>query len=429
MILAGGSSLGLSVLSEVRTIPAVPFGGKYRVIDFPLSNAVNSGLYDVAVLTQYQPRSLNEHIGSGIPWDLDRMRGGIRLLQPYRARGDTDWYQGTAHAVFHAIDFIEETRAELVLVMMGDHVYKMDYGHLIRFHEEHNADATLATMPVPIEETRRFGIVTLDGHRVARFDEKPETNSSNIASMGVYLFKTQALLHCLGASESEAPRDFARDLLPRLVSGGATFAFPFHGYWQDIGTVESYWHANMDLIGDNPKLDLYDQNWVIHTRSEERAPARVTRLARMDDSFICHGCVVEGTVEQSVLSPGVYVGPGAVVRNAVVMTDTIIEAGAVVNHAIIDKRVRIGRESVIGYSSQVHDGATVQPGDEATRRWDVRSHPDIALVGREAQIPAGLRIGAGAVIGRMVRESDFEGREVPAGGRVGQPATLSRRNV
>ncbi|MET1232070.1 MAG: sugar phosphate nucleotidyltransferase, partial [Candidatus Limnocylindrales bacterium] len=304
VILAGGEGERLSILSSMRAKPAVPFGGKYRIIDFSLSNCVNSSIDNVVVLTQYNPRSLNDHIGLGRPWDLDRNRGGIRMLQPYIARGRaSEWYRGTADAVLQNIETIRQTPGDLVLVLAGDHIYKMDYTPFVAAHRRRRADVTVAVRAVPIGDAHRFGILALgESDAVVDWEEKPAKPKSDLASMGIYVFSKKALLRWL----SDDLTDFGRDVIPAMLDARArVFGYRFDGYWQDVGTIESYWQANMDLLADRPQLDLYDRDWLIHTRSEERAPARIGPTANIHNSLISHGCLVAGTVERSILSPGV----------------------------------------------------------------------------------------------------------------------------
>ena len=408
VILAGGEGERLSILSAIRAKPAVPFGGKYRVIDFALSNCVNSDINNVVVLTQYNPRSLNDHIGVGRPWDLDRSSGGIRLLQPYIARGrPSEWYRGSADAVLHNIEVIGESGADLVLILAGDHVYKMDYGPFIQAHRRHRADVTVAIRPVPIGEAHRFGILALgENNRVVEWQEKPRQPKSDLASMGIYVFTTRALLEWL----SEERTDFGRDVIPAMLNGDArVFGYRFEDYWQDVGTVESYWQANMDLLEEHPALDLYDREWVIHTRSEERAPAKLMPMANVHRSLVSHGCLVAGTVERSVLSPGVRVDVGAVVRDSIVLFDTHIRAGAIVDRSIIDKEVSVGANAVIG------------EGDDMTipnRQEPARLNTGITVIGKRAVIPRGVRIGRNCKVGEGVRAIDFPRRIVKSGDSV-----------
>lgn len=408
VVLAGGEGERLSLLSSVRAKPAVPFGGKYRIIDFTLSNCSNSGLDDVVVLTQYNPRSLNDHIGVGRPWDLDRSRGGIRLLQPYVARGRTnEWYRGTADAVLRNLPTIEESGADTVVILAGDHIYKMDYEPFVRAHKRRRADVTIAVRQVPLGEAHRFGVLALDeSGAVVDWQEKPEHPRSDLASMGIYVFSTRALMAWLAAERT----DFGRDVIPAMLAGGArVYGYRFEGYWQDVGTIESYWQANMDLLEERPALDMYDRSWVIHTRSEERPSARVGATASIHRSLVSHGCLVAGTVERSVLAPGVRVGIGAVVRDSIIFFDTDIRAGAIVDRAIVDKNVTIGSNAVVG------EGADL---GIANRQEPTRLTTGITLVGKGAMIPRGMRIGRNCRIAEGVRAADYRGRLLRSGGSV-----------
>ncbi|MEP7082147.1 MAG: sugar phosphate nucleotidyltransferase [Chloroflexota bacterium] len=399
LILAGGEGERLSILSQVRAKPGVPFGGKYRIIDFALSNAVNSGLTDVGILTQYAPRSLMDHIGVGRPWDLDRSHGGVTLLQPFLGRGRSrDWYRGTADAVLQNLDFIEDRQPSLVLILAGDHVYKMDYRPFIALHRARNADVTCAVRTVPIEEAHRFGIldVASDG-RVTAFIEKPADPPSNLVSMGVYVFSWPFLRDVLSPERI----DFGRDVLPAMVAEGRrVFAYEFAGYWQDVGTVESYWRTSLDLLNDAPGIELNDLGWLIYTRSEERPPARIGPNASVVRSMVSHGCVVEGNVEHSILSPGVRVALGASVRDSIVMFDAVIDEGALVDRAIIDKEARIG------------PGAKVGVGDDLRPNVDEpeRLYAGITLVGKRARVPRGVEIGRNCRIDPGATERDFARR-------------------
>ena len=411
VVLAGGQGERLSVLSSRRAKPAVPFAGKYRVIDFTLSNCVNSGLYNVAVLTQYRPHSLNDHIGVGKPWDLDRARGGVRILQPFLGRQDSDWYRGTADAVRQNLMFLADWKPDLVVVLSGDHIYKMDYTRMIGFHEDHRADATVAVMQVPLEEATRFGTMVTDGdNQVVRFDEKPEVPTSNLISMGIYVFEYEMLLQRLeeDAEDSTSAHDFGRNVVPRMVEVDRVYAYPFRGYWQDVGTIESYWDANMGLLREPPDFDIYDKDWVIHTRSEERPPAKITESATVHRSLISHGCTVAGTVEHSVLSPGVYVAEGAVVRDSIVMMDSIIGADTVLDRVIVDKEVVIGTGCHLGYGTD----------EQVNRRYPRNLNTGITVIGKRARVPAGYRVGRNVLIGPDVLENDFPdkgGLIIPAG--------------
>jgi len=398
LILAGGEGERLSILSQVRAKPGVPFGGKYRIIDFALSNAVNSGLTDVGILTQYAPRSLIDHIGVGRPWDLDRSRGGVALLQPFIGRGRArDWYRGTADAVLQNLDFIADRNPELVLVLAGDHVYKMDYRPFIERHRETDAEVTCAVRTVPLSEAHRFGILDVDATgRVTDFIEKPAEPPSNLVSMGVYVFSWPLLRDLLSADRP----DFGRDLLPWMVGEKRrVFAYEFGGYWQDVGTVESYWQTSLDLLSDEPGIELNDLGWLVYTKSEERPPARLGPEAAVVRSMVSHGCVIDGSVEHSVLSPGVRVARGAVVRDSIVMFDAVIGEDAVLDRAIVDK------EAIIG------SGARVGVGDDATPNRDEpeRLNAGITLVGKRASVPPGVEVGRNCRIDPGVVERDFGG--------------------
>jgi glucose-1-phosphate adenylyltransferase len=406
VILAGGEGSRLSTLTAKRTKPAVPFAGKYRIIDFTLSNCVNSGLFDVMILAQYRPHSLIDHIGVGGPWDLNReFTGGVRIYTPYKARGPSDWFTGTADAVQQNFRFIKNANPDLVLILSGDHIYRMNYDAVIAFHIDLQADVTIATIRVPIEEASRFGIVGVDNEFcVQTFTEKPEQPPSNLANMGVYVFNLSVLDRVLweDRKQSGTSHDFGKDILPRLVAdGGRIFAFPYTGYWVDVGTVESYWQAHMDLLGDPPSLDLNDRSWIIHTRTEERPPVRIGSGAEIHDSMITDGCVIEpgATVERSILSPGVRVLSGAVVRQSVILTDSIIEAGAKVDRTIADKKVRIGCDASVG-SINLEEGL------------------GICMIGKNSQLPPGITIEPATVIATDVIPSDFSGTIVPRGARI-----------
>ena len=402
VILAGGEGERLSILSQERAKPAVPFGGKYRIIDFTLSNCVNSDIDNVVVLTQYNPRSLNDHIGLGRPWDLDRNRGGVKLLQPYIARGKVaEWYRGTADAVRANINVLEHDSADIVLVLAGDHIYKMDYAPFVAAHRRHRADVTIAVRRVPLAEASRMGVLALDdGDRVTEWQEKPKQPKSDLASMGVYVFNKKTLRRWL----SEDRVDFGAHVIPAMLEAGArVFGYRYSGYWQDVGTIQSFWESNMALLEDDPELDLYDKDWVIHTRSEERAPAKVGPTAQVHRSLISHGCVISGTVVNSILSPGVRVDVGAVVRDSIVMFDSVIRSGAVVDRAILDKEVIVGQGAIVGDGPYDARPNKQEPG---------RLNTGITVVGKHAVIPRGVRIGRNVKIAADVRSSDFSGRIV-----------------
>ena len=403
VILAGGEGSRLSVLTAKRTKPAVPFAGKYRIIDFALSNCVNSGIFDIMVLAQYRPQSLIEHIGAGAPWDLNRdFTGGVKILTPYKARHKSDWYIGTADAVQQNFAFIKRGSPDLVLLLSGDHIYTMDYDAMISFHRDHQADVTVGTIRVPLEEASRFGILATDkAYRVKSFVEKPETPPSNLANMGVYLFNLETLDRVLWKDHTsdDTSHDFGKDIIPRLVESNArVYAFPYTGYWMDVGTINSYWQSQMDLLSPIPPLKLYDRSWVIHTRTEERPPVRFPDEAYVYASMITDGCFVEAgaRVESSVLSPGVIVRAGALVRESILLTDCVVESGAVIERAVIDKRVHVGENARIGGGIQ-------------------NANILLTLVGKNAELPPGIVVEPGAEIGTDVIATDFEELYVKAG--------------
>ncbi|MFN8595697.1 MAG: glucose-1-phosphate adenylyltransferase [Anaerolineae bacterium] len=410
MILAGGRGSRLSILSQKRAKPAVPFAGKYRIIDFVLSNCTNSGITTVGILTQYRPRSLNDHIRTGAPWDLDRQHGGVWLLQPYERTGEMERYAGTAHAIQLNFDFIRHNKPDYVVVLGGDHIYKMNYDDMITFHQEKRADVTIATLKVSPEEASRFGIMEIDkDNRIIGFEEKPLVPKSNLGSMGIYVFNTEVLSNALreDANNPNSAHDFGKNIIPRMMNSHKVYAYPFNGYWVDVGTVQAYWEAHMDLLADQPPLDLLDRNWVIHTRSEERPPVNIRTGAVVAHSLITDGCVIEGTVEYSVLSPGVKVGRGAVVRNSIVLTDCVIEAGAMVDRSIIDKECLIQQNAHVGYGVDY----SPNPLNDLTS--------GITLVGKNAVVPSGVRVGRNCIVASDAHESDFPGQMVPSGTTVG----------
>ncbi|HBY93319.1 MAG: glucose-1-phosphate adenylyltransferase [Ardenticatenaceae bacterium] len=401
MIMAGGEGTRLTVLSEKRAKPSVPFAGKYRVIDFTLSNCVNSGIFDVAVLTQYRPHSLNQHIGIGRPWDLDRTRGGVRLLQPYQGRGHQEWYRGTADAVLQNLSYIEDRRADTVLILSGDHIYKMDYRPMLSYHRDNEAALTVAVMNVPLEETDRFGIMTTDpSNRIVEFHEKPKTrDKGTLASMGIYVFHADILRESLLASAAEhADLDFGKHVIPDMIANTKVMAYQFEGYWVDVGTVQAYWETSMDLLGPNSPLRLYDRDWIIHTVSQERPSAKIGPQARAAQSMICNGCIVRGQLDHSVLSPGVYVSPGAIVRESVVMNDTWIGPGAVLDRVIIDKNVVIGAGAHVGWG---------EDSDIPNKVLGDKLNSSITVVGKSAHIPPNVRIGRNVLINADVDEEAF----------------------
>lgn len=416
-ILAGGVGSRLCLLSERRAKPAVPFAGKYRIIDFTLSNCVNSGIFDIGVLTQYRPTSLNQHIGNGRPWDLDRTRGGIQILQPSLGSIESDWYQGTGDAIYRNLIHLRRRRCEQVLVLSGDHVYVMDYDELYEFHAAKKALVTVAVTEVPEESVSQFGILEVDANdRIVGFQEKPRQSRSRLASMGVYLFDRQSLFRWLteDAARSDSSHDFGKDLLPRLVERGeAVYAYRFGRYWQDVGTLDSYYQTNLEFLGDRPPLDLSDSDWVIHTQSADRPPVRIEGGAQVEESLVANGCNVAGRVVRSVLFPGVSVPAGAEIRDSIVMHDVVVGKDAVIDRAIVDKEAWVG------------DGARVGHGDDGTANRACPEHlsSGLVLVGKGAQLPAGITVGRNARIGAYVKEGDFT-RDLEPGGVVDGPESM-----
>lgn len=395
VILAGGEGTRLGVLTAKRTKPAVPFGGKYRIIDFPLSNCVNSDLFDVSIIAQYRPHSLIDHIGAGGPWDLDRNRtGGVRVYTPYRSRSSA-WFSGTADAIQQNFAFIKRGSPDLVLILSGDHVYSMNYDALISYHMDHKADVTMATIRVPLEEASRFGIVDINkDNRCIDFVEKPANPPSQLANMGVYVFSMGVLNEALWEDHlrQDSSHDFGKDILPRLIKQGSNvFAFPYSGYWVDVGTVNSYWQAHMDLLTTPPVLNLHDPEWVIHTRSEERPPMRLQRDAVVEDSLLCNGCVIEtgASVIRSVLSPGVIIKSGAKVVDSILLTNVTVGNNTRIERSVVDKRTCISAGCHIGTLEEV-------PNDKK-----------IAMIGKNCRIPDNLIMEPGAMVGCDVIESDF----------------------
>lgn len=406
IILAGGQGERLSILAQERAKPALPFAGKYRIIDFTLSNCVNSGIHNVAILTQYQPRSLAEHIGIGAPWGLVPPDRELQLLQPYLAReGSRNWYKGTADAVYENFQYIEEHGAELILILSGDHVYKMDYSDMLKFHKEKQADLTLAVTPVPEEELRQFGSVTVDeSGQVTNFQEKVKQSKSNLVSMGIYLFKKDILHKWLeeDAGSMTSKHDFGKNILPGMVEKGGVFAYNFDGYWRDVGTVSSYWQANMDLLEISPYL-LLSTEWPIRTKEDDRPPAMVSE--RVVGSLLSHGCVIRGRVEHSILSPGVQVAEGAVVRDSIIMSDTVIGSDSVIDYSILDKEVVIEAGCHIGFGDDC----------QVNHKKPKVINTGLTIVGKRAKVPAGVEIGRNCVIFSNVIADDFPGTEIQSG--------------
>jgi len=381
MLLAGGQGSRLYALTQKVAKPAVPYGAKYRIIDFPLSNCINSGIDTVGVLTQYQPLVLNEYIGNGQPWDLDRIHGGVHVLPPYQKASGADWYSGTANAIYQNIEFVDRYDPDYVIILSGDHIYKMDYNKMLSYHKKTNADATIAVLDVPLEEASRFGImITDENDNIIDFEEKPKNPRSTLASMGIYIFNWQKLRAALIANENdtEASKDFGKNIIPDMKNAGDKLvAYRFDGYWKDVGTIDSLWEANMDLINPNTPIDLYDPAWKIYSRNPVMPPQNIGKNARIQNSMVTEGCNIDGTVDFSMISDGVTIETGAKVTDSILMPGAVVKAGAVVEYSIV------GENSVIGCNA--HIGA--RPED-----MEVRDDWGIAVVGH------GLNVSDGAVV-------------------------------
>lgn len=352
MLLAGGQGSRLYALTSNMAKPAVPFGGKYRIIDFPLSNCVNSGIDTVGVLTQYQPLVLNDYIGNGQPWDLDRTYGGVHILSPYQAKHGSEWYKGTANAIYQNLPFIQRYDPEFVLILSGDHIYKMNYDKMLAFHKKNGADVTVATIKVPMSEASRFGIVnTGKNGRIEQFEEKPANPKSDLASMGIYIFSAEKLYKYLETDEAnpESSNDFGKNVLPEMLKNGEKmYAYVFSGYWKDVGTIQSLYEANMDLLGEKPAFDVSDSNWRIHSRNPIAPPHYIGPEGKVTGSLVALGCEVNGTVKNSILSSNVTVEEGAVVDGSVVFSGCVIKSGARVVNSIIDENAVVGNDSSVG---------------------------------------------------------------------------------
>lgn len=387
MLLAGGQGSRLFALTQKTAKPAVSFGGKYRIIDFPLSNCINSGVDTVGVLTQYRPLLLNEYIGNGLAWDLDRRFGGVQILAPYQGQSSADWYRGTANAIWQNMEFINRYDAKYVLILSGDHIYKMDYAKMLEQHKKSDAACTIAVLDVPIEEASRFGIMsTREDGSIFKFTEKPKNPDSTKASMGIYVFTKEKLEAYLKADNEDpaSSNDFGKNIIPAmLASGEKMMSYSFEGYWKDVGTIQSLWEANMDLLGEEPTFSLLDEAWRIYSRHTAQPPQYIAEGAVVENASITAGCQIYGTVRGSVLGAHVTVGKGAVVEDSVIMNDTVIEDGATVRYAILDEKVTVGKKATVGVSRQ--SGAA------------------IAVVGADVTIQAGEVVAAGAMLSENER--------------------------
>ena len=390
MLLAGGQGSRLYALTNNIAKPAVPFGAKYRIIDFPLSNCVNSGIDTVGVLTQYQPLVLNEYIGNGQPWDLDRNFGGVHVLSPYQKKAKSAWYEGTANAIYQNLNFIKMYNPDYVLILSGDHIYKMDYEKMLKAHTDNGADCTIAAIDVPLKEASRFGILnTKENGEIYEFEEKPKQPKSTLASMGIYIFTAEKLYKYLEEDDDDpnSSKDFGKDILPKMLAAGEKmYAYIFTGYWKDVGTINSLWEANMDLLGENPAFDVSDPTWKIHSRNPLAPPEYLGEKASVKNSMIALGCEIYGQVENSVLSSNTVIEEGAVVKDSVIMSGTVVKSGANIQYSIIDECVTIGRNATVGAEKATAKGITV--------------------LGRGISVGAGARVPDSAIIDKNV-----EGKE------------------
>ena len=406
MLLAGGQGSRLGVLTSKVAKPAVAFGGKYRIIDFPLSNCINSGVDTVGVLTQYQPLRLNTHIGIGIPWDLDRNIGGVTVLPPYEKSTNSEWYTGTANAIYQNLEYMESYNPEYVLILSGDHIYKMDYEVMLDFHKANNAEVTIAVMPVPMEEASRFGIMIADeNHRITEFEEKPEHPRSNLASMGIYIFNWKTLKEALIAMADQPALDFGKHVIPYCHEKGAPlYAYEFTGYWKDVGTLSSYWEANMELIDIVPEFNLYEEYWKIYTKSEIQPPDYIATDSVVERSIIGEGSEVYGEVYNSVIGCGVTIGKGTVIRDSIIMNQTQIGEGCEINKAIIAENVVVGNQVKLGVGEEAEN-------DTAPH---IYNH-GLVTIGEKSVIPDGISVGKNSVISGVTAAADYEDSQLASG--------------
>ena len=406
MLLAGGQGSRLGVLTSKVAKPAVAFGGKYRIIDFPLSNCINSGVDTVGVLTQYQPLRLNTHIGIGIPWDLDRNIGGVTVLPPYEKSSNSEWYTGTANAIYQNLEYMESYNPEYVLILSGDHIYKMDYEVMLDFHKANNAEVTIAVMPVPIEEASRFGIMIADeNHRITEFEEKPEHPRSNLASMGIYIFSWNVLKEALTAMKDQSNCDFGKHIIPYCHEKGAPlYAYEFTGYWKDVGTLSSYWEANMELIDIVPEFNLYEEYWKIYTKSEIQPPDYIAGDSVVERSIIGEGSDIYGEVYNSVIGCGVTIGKGTVIRDSIIMNQTQIGEGCEINKAIIAENVVVGNQVKLGVGEETEN-------DTAPH---IYNH-GLVTIGEKSVIPDGISVGKNSVISGVTAAADYEDSQLASG--------------
>ena len=408
MLLAGGQGSRLGVLTRKVAKPAVAYGGRYRIIDFPLSNCINSGVDTVGVLTQYQPLRLNQHIGIGIPWDLDKKNGGVTILAPHVKVGDSgEWFNGTANAIYQNIDFIDSNDPEYVVILSGDHIYKMDYSEMLRHHKEKGAAATIAVMEVPMDEASRFGIMnTEEGDKIYEFEEKPANPKSNLASMGIYIFTWDRLREALIEDNSIHPdSDFGKHIIPKMLEEGQPmYAWRFEGYWKDVGTIQSYWESNMDLIRALPEFDLYEDYWKIYTNSDHQPPQYTAADAKVEESLLSDGCEVYGEVYRSILGPGVVVEKGAVVKDSIIMAGTVIGEGCLIDKCIMDEKCKVGKNVQMGVGEDVPN--ELKPAIYNT---------GITVLGMNSIVPDGVVMGKNCVISGATVAADYPDGKLASG--------------
>lgn len=407
MLLAGGQGSRLGVLTSKLAKPAVAFGGKYKIIDFPLSNCINSGIDTVGVLTQYRPLRLNQHIGIGIPWDLDRNIGGVTVLPPYEKSNNSEWYTGTANAIYQNIEFIDYYNPDYVLILSGDHIYKMDYEHMLDYHKSMNADVTLATYQVPWEEASRFGVViTNDDGIISEFEEKPENPRSNKASMGIYIFNWKILREALVTMKDQPGCDFGKHIIPYChENGNKICAYDFKGYWKDVGTLGSFWEANMELVDIVPEFNLYEEFWKIYTKTDALPPQYVSKDAYIEKSIIGEGSEIYGQVYNSVIGTSVTIEEGAVVRDSIIMQGSVVKKGSVINKAIIAENVDIGENTQLGVGEEV-------PNVEKPKIYN----SGLVTIGENSVIPDGIKIGKNTAISGVTVPEDYTDGMLPGGG-------------
>ncbi|MEE0035150.1 MAG: glucose-1-phosphate adenylyltransferase [Coprococcus sp.] len=409
MLLAGGQGSRLGVLTSNLAKPAVAFGGKYKIIDFPLSNCINSGVDTVGVLTQYRPLRLNQHIGIGIPWDLDRNIGGVTVLPPYEKSNNSEWYTGTANAIYQNLEFIDYYNPDYVLILSGDHIYKMDYEHMLEYHKSCNADITLATYEVPWEEASRFGVVIADDDGViSEFEEKPANPRSNKASMGIYIFSWKVLREALVALKDQPECDFGKHVIPYCHGNGKKVcAYDFKGYWKDVGTLGSYWEANMELVDIIPEFNLYEEFWKIYTKSDAIPPQYIDASGKVSRCIIGEGTEIYGDVENSVIGSCVTIGEGAVIRNSIIMNGVTIGDGAVIDKAIIAENVEVGKNAHLGV------------GEEAVNEMKPAVYAfGLVTIGENSVIPDGVSIGKNTAIYGKTEPSDYPDGALKSGGSI-----------